>query len=132
MNMADKTHARIEGLDLLRGLAILLVIVHHAWPEALGSGGIVGVVAFFALSGYLITGILKKDIRRSGRVRYGRFYRNRALRLLPALFLFMAVFALYTASASPFDDRNDILRSVVVPRHEHRFAAGLQCSVLAI
>jgi peptidoglycan/LPS O-acetylase OafA/YrhL len=107
-------HSRIEGLDLLRGLAILLVIVHHAWPDMLGSGGIVGVVAFFALSGYLITGILKKDIQRHGRVRYGRFYRNRALRLLPALFLMLTVFVIYTAVVNPFNDRAEIVRSVAV------------------
>lgn len=112
--MAEGNHSRVEGLDLLRGLAILLVVLHHAWPDVLGSGGIVGVVAFFALSGYLITGILKRDVYRYGRVRYGRFYRNRALRLLPALFLFMAVFAVYTALADPFDDRGQIARSVVV------------------
>jgi len=39
-------HKRIAGLDLVRGLAIALVLVRHAWPELIGSGGIVGVVAF--------------------------------------------------------------------------------------
>jgi peptidoglycan/LPS O-acetylase OafA/YrhL len=82
-------HRRIQGLDALRGLAILLVLLRHAWPDTFGGAGIVGVVMFFALSGYLITGVLASDIRRNGRVRYGRFYRNRALRLIPALLFFL-------------------------------------------
>jgi peptidoglycan/LPS O-acetylase OafA/YrhL len=112
--MADATSNRIQGLDLLRGLAILLVITHHAWPVELGSGGIVGVVAFFTLSGYLITGVLQRDIARNGRVRYGHFYRNRAIRLIPALLLFLAVFAIYTIVVNPYGDRNDVLRSILV------------------
>lgn len=82
-------HRRIQGLDALRGLAILLVLLRHAWPDTFGGAGIVGVVMFFALSGYLITGVLASDIRRNGRVRYRRFYRNRALRLIPALLFFL-------------------------------------------
>jgi peptidoglycan/LPS O-acetylase OafA/YrhL len=83
------THRRIQGLDALRGLAILLVLLRHSWPDTFGGAGIVGVVMFFALSGYLITGVLASDIRQNGRVRYGRFYRNRALRLIPALLFFL-------------------------------------------
>lgn len=84
---------RIEGLDLFRGLAIGLVLIRHSWPAIFGGGGIVGVVMFFALSGYLITGLLTADIARFGRVRYGRFYLHRATRLLPALFVMLAVYA---------------------------------------
>jgi len=112
--VTERNNDRIQGLDLIRGGAILLVMVHHAWPEVVGSGGIVGVVAFFALSGYLITGVLAKDIQRNGRVRYGHFYRNRALRLLPALLLLVVIFAVYTAIVNPFGDRGDILRSILV------------------
>lgn len=112
--MAGTSVTRIQGLDLLRGLAILLVIVHHAWPKEVGFGGIVGVVAFFTLSGYLITGVLQRDISRNGRVRYGHFYRNRAIRLIPALLLFLLVFAIYTTIANPFDDRGDVPRSLAV------------------
>lgn len=85
---------RIQGLDALRGLAIALVLLRHAWPDTFGGAGIVGVVMFFVLSGYLITGVLAADIRRNGRVRYGRFYRNRALRLIPALLFFLTGVAL--------------------------------------
>jgi len=112
--LAKRTKNRIVGLDLLRGFAILLVILHHAWPDVLGSGGIVGVVAFFALSGYLITGILARDIDNHGRIAYGHFYRNRALRLLPALFLMLVFFSIYTFVANPFGDRDEIAPSLLI------------------
>lgn len=75
---------RIPALDGLRGVAILLVVAVHAWPEALPAGGY-GVTLFFVLSGFLITRILTRD----DQVDFKRFYRNRALRLLPALVVFL-------------------------------------------
>jgi len=105
---------RIQGLDVLRGLAIALVLVRHSWPNLFGTAGVVGVVVFFALSGYLITGVLVSDLRRVGRVRYGRFYRNRALRLLPALLLMLAGFAVVTLVWDPLGDRDTVLRSIIV------------------
>ena len=92
---------RIAGLDLIRGLAIALVLLRHAWPSTFAGGGIVGVVMFFALSGYLITGLLLSDIRRLGRVRYVRFYRNRALRLVPALVLMLGALDVVTLDLDP-------------------------------
>ena len=56
---------------------------------------------FFALSGYLITGLLLSDIRRLGRVRYVRFYRNRALRLVPALVLMLGALDVVTLDLDP-------------------------------
>lgn len=99
---------------MLRGVAIALVLLRHAWPDVFGSAGIVGVVVFFALSGYLITGILLKDINSSGRVRYGSFYRNRAIRLLPALLLFLAVFAVLTIVWDPLGQRETVWQAVVI------------------
>ncbi|MDF2993325.1 MAG: hypothetical protein K0S37_3839 [Microbacterium sp.] len=95
-------------------MAIALVLLRHAWPEKFGSAGIVGVVAFFALSGYLITGLLLSDINRRGRVRYGRFYRNRALRLLPPLVLMLAVLAVVTLVADPLGQREGLARALVI------------------
>lgn len=105
---------RIEGLDLLRGLAILLVLIRHSWPETVGTAGMVGVVTFFSLSGYLITGLLVSDLTRFGRVRYSRFYRNRALRLLPALIFMLVGFAIVSLIWNPLEDRTQVLRSVIV------------------
>jgi peptidoglycan/LPS O-acetylase OafA/YrhL len=105
---------RIAGLDLIRGIAIALVLLRHAWPDVFGSAGIVGVVAFFTLSGYLITGLLLSDIRRLGRVRYGRFYRNRAIRLLPSLLLMLAGLIVVTLAWDPLDERDGLARAVLV------------------
>jgi peptidoglycan/LPS O-acetylase OafA/YrhL len=107
-------HRRIAGLDLIRGLAIALVILRHAWPATFGSGGIVGVVVFFALSGYLITGLLVSDITRHGRVRYGRFYRNRALRLIPPLLLMLTVLSVITLAFDPLNEKAGLLRALIV------------------
>ena len=69
----------IEGL---RGIAVLLVVFFHA---SLGfSGGYVGVDVFFVISGYLITGMLLREIEETGRVSLKNFYARRARRLLPA------------------------------------------------
>lgn len=76
---------RLPGLDVLRGIAIALVILRHARPQFFGGSGIVGVTLFFTLSGYLITNVLLRDMVRIRQIDWRRFYRNRALRLLPAL-----------------------------------------------
>lgn len=68
-------------------------MLRHAWPDYFGGGGVVGVAVFFALSGYLITQVLDRDIAIGGRPRFGRFYLHRAFRLYPALLLLVAVSA---------------------------------------
>lgn len=108
------TQHRIEGLDLLRGIAILLVLIRHSWPETVGGGGIVGVVIFFTLSGYLITGLLVADLRQYGRVRYGRFYRNRAIRLIPALVFLLVGFVIIEGILDVSGTRGSVIRSVLV------------------
>ena len=110
-----KAHSkRIEGLDLIRGGAITLVLLRHSWPEIFGGAGIVGVVAFFTLSGYLITGILLSDLRRVGRVDYRRFYRNRAIRLLPALLVLLLGVFLVEFVVNISGTRDEFVRSAIV------------------
>jgi peptidoglycan/LPS O-acetylase OafA/YrhL len=109
-----KLGSRIEGLDVLRGLAVGLVMLHHSWIGVFGSGGIIGVLIFFTLSGYLITGLLMGDLRRGGRVRYGRFYRNRALRLLPALYVLLVGLAVVTLTIDPRGERHALLGGILV------------------
>lgn len=82
----------IQGL---RAVAVLLVIAFHA-RIALVQGGYVGVDVFFVLSGYLITGLIAREIERDGRLDVAQFYARRARRLLPAA----AVMLLATAAAS--------------------------------
>ena len=83
--------ARIDGLTVLRGVAIGLVVLRHAAPDVFGGAGIVGVTIFFALSGWLISGILLGEVERTGRVDLRRFYLNRVFRLYPALIAFVVV-----------------------------------------
>ena len=105
---------RIQGLDVIRGMAILLVILRHSWPNVFGTAGIVGVVVFFALSGYLITGLLLRDIQARGRVRYGRFYLHRAIRLLPALAFMLAGVAIMEGVLNLAGTRDQVPRGILV------------------
>lgn len=70
----------IEGL---RAVAVLAVVLFHAGVPGV-PGGFVGVDVFFVVSGFLITGLLWREVRDAGTVRLARFYGARARRLLPA------------------------------------------------
>jgi len=94
---------RLIQLDVLRGLAILLVIFRHAiipWSKAgilrypmlgLWHLGWTGVDLFFVLSGFLIGGLLFTEIRTTGRLDVGRFLVRRGFKIWPAYFIFLAV-----------------------------------------
>jgi peptidoglycan/LPS O-acetylase OafA/YrhL len=90
---------RLFALDVLRGVAICLVLaIHSAWtPEspdnwfeplfgAFQSIGWVGVDLFFALSGFLISGLLFVEFNRSGRLHIGQFYLRRGLKIWPSFY----------------------------------------------
>jgi peptidoglycan/LPS O-acetylase OafA/YrhL len=75
-------------IDGLRAVAILAVVVHHAFPD-LVPGGFIGVDVFFVISGYLITGILVHQLD-SEQFSLGTFYLRRMRRLFPALLVVLA------------------------------------------
>ena len=86
----------MPGLDGLRALAVLAVIAYHVglgWAQ----GGLLGVGIFFTLSGYLITDLLLAQQAATGSLRLAEFWRRRARRLLPALFVMLAVVAAWVA-----------------------------------
>lgn len=83
-------------LQALRGIAVLLVVLHHA-RIPLFQGGYLGVDIFFVISGYLITSLVARDIQTDS-FAFAGFYWRRARRLLPAAY---AVFAACIA-LSPF------------------------------
>lgn len=96
---------RIKGLDGLRALAVLMVIMSHAmlWPQ-LGVenekvimifGPNVGVNIFFALSGFLITHLLVREKQETGKVNIFDFFMRRTIRIFPLYFL--AVFVIVAA-----------------------------------
>jgi peptidoglycan/LPS O-acetylase OafA/YrhL len=72
-----------NDLQGLRALAVLAVLFFHIWPDGF-VGGFVGVDVFFVISGFLITGLLVKEIEVSGRLDLGMFWSRRLRRLLPA------------------------------------------------
>ena len=74
-----------RDIDGLRAVAVLAVVMFHAFPQIL-PGGFVGVDVFFVISGYLISGILFSDLQR-GQFTYREFYVRRMRRIFPALAL---------------------------------------------
>jgi len=87
----ESTDIKFRGdIQGLRGIAVALVLLFHASIPGF-KGGFVGVDIFFVLSGYLITGNLLREIKKTGRVRFREFYARRIRRLLPASFLVLIV-----------------------------------------
>src|SRR5829696_4940223 len=76
----------MPGLDGLRALAVVAVLLYHA-DVAWAPGGFLGVDVFFVISGYLITSLLLAEWAARGRVDLRAFWLGRARRLLPALFV---------------------------------------------
>ena len=95
-------------LDGVRAIAAGVVLFHHFDLFPFEHGGFLGVDLFLGLSGFLITGILLAEIERSGSVRLGAFYRRRAFRLLPALFVLLGV-ALLAAWLVPSVDPDGLI-----------------------
>ncbi|MCX4703580.1 acyltransferase [Streptomyces sp. NBC_01373] len=87
----------MAGLDGLRTVAVMLVIVYHVEPDPL-PGGSVAVDVFFTLSGFVITRLLVAEYARTGRIGLGSFYRRRWLRLVPAMLVMCAVIALLSVA----------------------------------
>lgn len=110
---SPQRRGRVAGLDVLRGVAVLLVVMNHAHVMFAGAG-VVGVTIFFVLSGYLITGILTSDVQRTGRVHYWRFFRARMLRLYPPLLFMLAGFVVVEGVLDVGGQRSDVPRALVV------------------
>ncbi|RLO08207.1 hypothetical protein DYB28_001689 [Aphanomyces astaci] len=86
---APKPHITYRGdIDGLRTLAVVPVVIFHAYPESI-KGGFIGVDVFFVISGYLISSILFKENAR-GSFTYADFYSRRIRRIFPALVLVLS------------------------------------------
>jgi len=115
---------RIAGIDVLRGLAVLLVVIHHiqlrfvlehcsvegllphALERVLFQSGYYSVLAFLVISGFLITRRSLQRWGRLGRIPLTDFYRMRAARILPCLLLLLVVLSLlHIAGAQGFTIR---------------------------
>lgn len=102
----DPRPGHIPGLDGIRALAILGVLVYHFTPTVL-PGGFLGVDVFFVVSGFLITTLLLREVADHGRVDLPRFWLRRARRLFPAL---VTVVVISVAAARLVD--GDLLVSI--------------------
>ena len=99
MTIADdptRPDVAIPALDGFRALAIVIVLGSHVGLERVVPGQF-GVTLFFFLSGYLITTLLRREAERTGRIDFRAFYRRRVVRILPPLYLTLALFVLLSA-----------------------------------
>ena len=99
---------RSAPLDALRALAVLLVLGRHfpepppgaalpVWLEVWQRGGWIGVDLFFVLSGFLVSGLLFREYRRFGEIRYGHFLARRGFKIYPAFYFMFGAVLLYAA-----------------------------------
>ncbi|MEY4775644.1 MAG: hypothetical protein RL759_157 [Verrucomicrobiota bacterium] len=99
--MSSHLSARLPAVDALRALAVIPVIVFHLHADFL-PGGYLGVDIFFVISGFLISGIIFRQIA-NGTFSLRAFYARRVRRILPALFVMMACVVLLFAWADPLN-----------------------------
>ncbi|MFN3303499.1 MAG: acyltransferase family protein [Roseateles sp.] len=93
------------GVQGMRGIAILLVLLNHVSLPGF-DGGYVGVDVFFVISGYLIGGLLLRELSTQGRIDLWSFYARRVRRLLPAFaVLLLFVIAVVPWLYAPFEHR---------------------------
>ncbi|MES2379243.1 MAG: acyltransferase family protein [Bacteroidota bacterium] len=98
-------------IDGLRAIAVLSVIIFHFNP-ALMPGGFMGVDVFFVISGYLITGIIKKNIQ-NNQFKLIDFYTRRIRRIIPALYVLLTVVTIFAVIILLPGDLKDYGRSLL-------------------
>ncbi len=117
----------VPGLDGLRGIAVLAVMLFHAGVQWAG-GGLLGVDVFFVLSGFLVTSLLLGEHARTGTVKLRQFWARRARRLLPGLFVLLAGVCAYARWASTGTSltqiRGDALSTLAYVANWHYITAG--------
>ncbi|PYF99380.1 Peptidoglycan/LPS O-acetylase OafA/YrhL, contains acyltransferase and SGNH-hydrolase domains [Georgenia satyanarayanai] len=105
---ASAPTTRFRGdIQGLRAVAVGLVLLYHAGVPFL-PGGFVGVDVFFVISGFLITGLIVREVERTGRLSLSRFYARRAKRLLPATAVVFVTVAALTLLFLPVTRWRDI------------------------
>jgi peptidoglycan/LPS O-acetylase OafA/YrhL len=101
---------RIPQIQALRALAAILVFLFHA---NLVGGGYIGVDIFYVISGYLITGLIVREIEQSGGVNFKAFYQRRIKRLLPTSFSVLMITALVSWYLYPGTMREELGKDIL-------------------
>ena len=94
MSSSVAAHRYLPGVDGLRAVSVLLVLIFHSGLGWL-PGGFIGVSVFFTLSGYLITGVLFRELEQHDNVSLARFWSRRIRRLAPAAMTCVAAVCLW-------------------------------------
>ena len=100
---------RIPQIQALRAFAALLVVIYHA---KITSGGYIGVDIFYVISGYLITGLLFRELEKTETISLRAFYLRRIKRLLPTSFFVLLVTALSAWYLYPSTMRSELGRDI--------------------
>ena len=87
-----KPHYWRADITGLRALAVIPVVLYHAFPDLL-PGGFVGVDIFFVISGFLISGILFRQLKLNNKIDYFDFYAKRVRRIFPNLIVLLLAVA---------------------------------------
>lgn len=123
-NMAHPDPTYRPDIDGLRAVAVLAVVFFHAGVPGF-PGGFVGVDVFFVISGYLLTGILVRELD-AGTYTLSGFYARRAKRILPALLVVVlasAVAGFYLMPPGQFAQTGQVIREVVTITVNNYFAS---------
>lgn len=126
-SLAPAVTSRLPGLDGLRAISIVLVILFHLWlgPDLpkwswltpIVCHGRYGVTIFFAISGFLITWLLLCEEQKHRQISIKQFYFRRAFRILPAAFFYLGIIALLKIIAHAQVTYRDLLESAFFVRN---------------
>jgi len=100
---------RIPQIQALRAFAAVLVVIYHA---KITTGGYIGVDIFYVISGYLITGLLLRELERTGTISLRAFYLRRIKRLLPTSFFVLFVTGVVAWWLYPATMRADLSKDI--------------------
>lgn len=115
----------IQGI---RAIAVVLVLLDHA-DVPFATGGYIGVDVFYVLSGFLITGLVAREIEREGRLSIRAFYARRAKRILPlaaVVLVFVGIVSLFVyGTVRQVDVGGDILAAALFVLNWHFIVQGV-------
>ena len=119
----------LPALEGIRGVALFIVLTDHIglfivprYSPWLVPGGFVAMDIFFTLSGFLITALLLGELARTGTIDFGKFFKSRAVRLLPALLLVLAghyLLTLYLGNNLHVENRTDLYALTFTANYQH-------------